>query len=321
MRRWIICILLVGTSALHAQARSEFADIAAYLDELDRLHAALTDATPEQGERLSVSLAPRWTVRTPDGPVAVDLEWLVHGLRDAPHPADTWPTRRGQLLRRILQLQAHGRAVAESTGANPVDLRSAVTRVLAEGEFSRPQEPGWRERLQRKLGQWIQSLVQSVGIPAIGGRRLALVIAWSAALAAGLALAYLLVRTLVRRSQMVRFNLQYAQRHQTSAREFAVRAAQAFSAGDLREGTRLAWVAVLRAMEEQGAWRVDESRTPREYLRLLRQDDNRGEAVRQVARVFERAFYADRPATEDDARQVRQSLHTLGCLHSSERAI
>ncbi len=144
MRRWIICILLVGTSALHAQARSEFADIAAYLDELDRLHAALTDATPEQGERLSVNLAPRWTVRTPDGLVAVDLEWLVHGLRDAPHPADTWPTRRGQLLRRILQLQAHGRAVAESTGANPVDLRSAVTRVLAEGEFSRPQEPGWR---------------------------------------------------------------------------------------------------------------------------------------------------------------------------------
>jgi hypothetical protein len=320
VRRWIIGILLLGAPALHAQAPSQFPDIAAYLTELDRLHAALVDATPEQAQRLSVNLAPRWTVRAPDGPVAVDLEWLVHGLRGAPHPADTWPTRRGQLLRRIVQLEEHGRA-AESTASSGVDLRSAVTRVLAEGEFSRPPELGWRERLQRKLGQWIQALVQRIGIPAVGGRRLALVIAWSAALAAGLALAFLLVRFLVRRSHLVRFNLQHASRQQASARELAVRAAQAFAAGDLREGTRLAWAAVLRAMEEQGAWRVDESRTPREYLRLLRHDDTRGEAVRQVARVFERAFYADRPATEDDARQVRQSLHTLGCLHSSERAI
>jgi hypothetical protein len=281
----------------------------------------LVDATPEHAERLSVTLSPRWTVRAPAGPVAVDLEWLVHGLRAAPHPADTWPTRRGQLLRRLLQLQEHGRAVAESTASGGVDLRSAVTRVLAEGEFSRPPELGWRERLQRKLGQWIQALVQRIGLPAIGGRRLALVLAWSAAVAAGLALAFLLVRFLVRRSHVVRFNLEHAQRQQASARELAGRAAQAFSAGDLREGTRLAWAAVLRAMEEQGAWRVDESRTPREYLRLLRHDDHRGDAVRQVARVFERAFYADRPTTEDDARQVRQSLHTLGCLHASERAI
>ena len=322
MRRWILCILLVSaSSAQHAQTASEFADIPAYLSELDRLHSAVSDAGPERAERLSVDLAPRWTVRTPDGLVTVDVAWLVHGLRDAPHPAETWAPRRGHLLRRIRHLQDHARATGASIETSGVALRSAVTRVLADGEFSRQEQVGWRERLQRKLGEWVQTLIQSVGIPALGGRTLALVIAWTAAVAAGIGLAFLLVRTMLRRSRVLRFNLQQVQRQRASGRELAVRAARAFAAGDLREGTRLAWAAVLRAMEEQGAWRVDDSRTPREYLSLLRRDDARGEAVQQVARLFELVFYADRPASEADAQRVRQSLQTLGCLHSSERAI
>ena len=322
MRRWILSILLLAaSSAPYAQANSEFADIAAYLSELDRLHLALRDAGPQQAERLSVDLAPRWTVRTPDGPVIVDVAWLVQGLRDATQPAETWQPRRSHLLRRISQLQEHARATSASTAASGPTLRSAVTRVLAAGEFSRPEQIGWRERLQRQLGKWVQTLIQSVGFPAVGGRTLALVIAWTAAAAAGIGLGFLLVRMMLRRSRVVRFNLQQAQRQRASGRELAVRAARALAAGDLHEGTRLAWAAVLRTMEEQGAWRIDESRTPREYLMLLRRDDTRGEAVHQVARLFELVFYADRSATEDDAQRVRQSLQTLGCLQSSERAI
>jgi hypothetical protein len=322
VRRWILCILLVTvSSAPHVQANSEFADIAAYVSELDRLHLALRDAGPEQAARLSVDVAPRWRVRTPDGLVTVDVAWLVQGLRDATHPAETWQPRRSQLLRRIRNLQDHARATSASTAVSGPALRAAVTRVLAEGEFSRPEQIGWRERLQRQLGEWVQTLIRSVGFPAVGGRTLALVIAWTAAAAAGIGLAFLLVRTMLRRSRVVRFNLQQARRQRASGRELAVRAARALAAGNLHEGTRLAWAAVLRTMEEQGAWRVDESRTPREYLMLLGRDDTRGEAVHQVARLFELVFYADRPATEDDAQRVRQSLQTLGCLHSSERAI
>jgi hypothetical protein len=321
VRRWILCILLViAPSAPHAQATSEFADIAAYVSELNRLHSALSDADPARAERLSVDLAPRWTVRTADGPVAVDLAWLVIGLRDA-HPAETWQPRRAHLLRRLRQLQEHARASLAPSDRSGVALRAAVTRVLADGEFSRPEQVGWRERLQRKVGQWVQTLMHSVGMPALAGRTLALVIAWTTAVAAGIGLAVLLVRTVLRRSGVQRFNLQPDHRRCASGRELAIRAVHAFTGGDLREGTRLAWAAVLRAMEEQGAWRVDESRTSREYLSLLGRDDARGEAVRQVARLFELVFYADRPASKDDAERVRQSLQTLGCLHNSERAI
>ncbi len=320
MRRWILCILLVIASSARAHADSDFADIAAYLSELDRLNLALRDAGPQQAERLAVDVAPRWTVRTSDGVVTVDVSWLVHGLRDATHASETWQSRRRHLLRRIGQLQGHARATDASGATSGPSLRSAVTRVLADGEFSRPEQIGWRARLQRKVGEWVQTLIQSIGIPAVGGRTLALVIAWTAAAAAALGLAFLLVRTMLRRSHVVRFNLQ-PQRRRASGRELAGRAARALTEGDLREGTRLAWAAVVRAMEEQGAWRADESRTPREYLLLLRGDDTRGEAVRQVARLFELVFYADRHATEDDAQRVRRSLQTLGCLHSSEPAI
>ena len=321
MRRWILCILLVtASSGPRAEAKSEFADVAAYLSELDRLNVAVRDASPQQAERLSVDLAPRWTVRTPDGMVTVDVSWLVHGLRDATQAAETWQPRRGNLLRRIKQLEDHARAAEAPSATTGPSLRSAVTRVLADGEFSRPEQIGWRERLQRKVGEWVQSLIQSVGIPAVGGRTVALAIAWTAAVAAGIGLAFLLVRTMLRRSHFVRFNLQ-PQRQRASGRDLALRAARALTGGDFREGTRLAWAAVLRAMEEQGAWRVDESRTPREYVMLLRRDDTRGDAVRHVARLFELVIYADRPATEDDAQRVRQSLQTLGCLHSSEPAM
>jgi hypothetical protein len=320
VRRWILCILLVTASSAHAQANSEFTDIATYLSELDRLHLALRNASPAQAERLSVEVAPRWTVRTSHGVTTVDVSWLVNGLRDATYAAETWQSRRSHLVRRISQLQAHARATEASGATSAPSLRSAVTRVLADREFSRPAEIGWRERLQRKVGQWVQTLIQSIGIPAVGGRTLAIVIAWTAAAAAAIGLALLLVRTMLRRSHLVRINLQ-PQRRRTSGRELALRAARALTAGDLREGTRLAWAAVLRAMEEQGAWRVDASRTPREYLSLLRRDDTRGEAVRQVARLFELVIYADRAATEDDAQRVRESLQTLGCLPSSEPAI
>ena len=321
MRRWTLCILLLAASSVpYAQTKSEFADIAAYQSELDRLHLALRDATPSQAEQLSVDIAPRWSVRTPDGLVTVELAWLVRGLRDAAQASETWPPRRSHLLRRLTQLQDHARGAATTAEASRPALRSAVTRVLAEGEFSRSEQVSWRERLQRKVGEWVQTLIQRIGIPAVGGRTVALVIAWTAAVAAAFGLAFLLVRLMLRRSPVVRFNLQ-PQRRRDSGRELAARAAGALAAGDLREGTRWAWAAVLRAMEEQGAWRVDESRTPREYLSLLGRDDTRGEAVHQVARLFEHVFYADRPATEDDAQRVRQSLFKLGCLRSSERAI
>jgi hypothetical protein len=105
------------------------------------------------------------------------------------------------------------------------------------------------------------------------------------------------------------------------AREWARRAVAAAAAGDFRESIRCGYHAALARLEEQGTWQVDESRTPREYVRLLHGDDPRLPALSDLTRQFELTWYGRRTATDDDARRLFAHLERLGCLRAAQRAI
>jgi Domain of unknown function (DUF4129) len=77
---------------------------------------------------------------------------------------------------------------------------------------------------------------------------------------------------------------------------------------------------VLFRLEEQGVWRVDESRTPREYLSLLKPRDARYAALVDLTREFEQVWYAARPADSRGLLDRLEGSGPFGCHAPSEPA-
>ena len=296
--------------------------LAAYVAELDRLAEFLSTSTPAAAADLSGSIAPRWIVDTGSERIAVDTQWLVTGLREAADAASSWKTNRERLGRRLMEMRAHAtEAARRAPFPAHQSVRAAVQDVLTRPEFHQSATTHWRERLQQRFGAWIQSIADRLGIGDVGGRSLAIAFAWVAALSALGGLGIWLVRALAAGSRASSLGLTYSERRLLSAREWALRASAALRAGDAREAVRFAYTAALRRMEEQGVWRQDHSRTPREYLRMLRPDDGRGAAVRDLTELFEHVWYGNRAIDGGEAHRVRANLEKLGCLQPGDRAI
>ena len=85
--------------------------------------------------------------------------------------------------------------------------------------------------------------------------------------------------------------------------------------------------ALMKTLAEEGeshkvsVWLVDEARTPREYLGLLRTTDGRRAAMTALTRRFEQIWYGNQPAAPADVSDVRTYLEELGCLRPGEQAI
>lgn len=295
----------------------------AYVAEIDRLAAFLGASTPAAAEAMSSSLAPRWIVSAGGEQVAVDTRWLVEGLRAAEAPGTDWPHVRERLRRRLLALRMHAvdTSAGVASGSLHPSFRTTLASVLADPEFRAGAAPDWRERLQRRIGEWLQSLLRRIGFGEVEGRAAAMAFAWIAGIAALTGLGLWLARTLAAGPRAVSFGRAPGQGRRVPAREWAVRAKAALGEGNTREAVRCAYRAALRRMEDEGAWRLDESRTPREYLRMLEPHDSRRPAVKELTELFELAWYGNRVVDERGADRLFGSLERLGCLDPNERAI
>ena len=105
------------------------------------------------------------------------------------------------------------------------------------------------------------------------------------------------------------------------ARTWAARARAAAAAGDAREAVRCAYHAVLHRLDEDGAWTIEEARTPREYMRLLPAADRRRPAVSFVARLFEGTWYGGAEPGLADAQAAVAISEELGCDAQADPAI
>ena len=317
-------LILAGQIQAQADARGSQAapwSVPAYVAELDRLSAFLETATVGEAIAISRSLAPRWIVDTGTERVAVDASWLLAGLRQAGDAGEEWPSVRERLRRRLLAMGEHAAGAGTVSGALHGNLRAAVQDVLARPEFQQSAGARWREALQQRIGAWIESFFSRIGIGGVSGRLVATTLAWVAALAPLVGLGIWLARTLAAGSRAVSIGMAPGDRHRLSAREWALRAVAALRAGNAREAVRCAYNGALRRLEDDGVWRIDQARTPREYLRLLPAGDSRGPAVRELTALFEQVWYGNRGIGAADASRVGANLESLGCLHAADRAI
>ena len=318
MRAILLCVFLLA--GLHAPAgQSSSILVSEFVSELDTLTTALSSASPSDAGALAARVPLRWRVNTGADEIAVDGTWIIHAARDAASSPDKWPERRKQIVARLTEIRAHAaeRPDAGALTSTRASVRSAVGTVLERGEFQQGGE-SWLSVLSQRVGEWLRKLLERVGASGLATRQSAVVLAWIAAVAAFAGLGIWLARFLDRPRHGAAMGLARTQTPRLSAREWTSRAMGALSAGDTREATRCAYNAAIRRVEEQGGWRIDHARTPREYLPLLGSDDARRGPVGELTQQFERVWYGNRTASADEVRSVMSNLEKLGCLAAAD---
>jgi hypothetical protein len=140
------------------------------------------------------------------------------------------------------------------------------------------------------------------------------VLAWAASIGAILVLLVALARTAATRGagRPIAFNTGTPGR--TGAAELALEAVALARAGHVRDAARVAYRAAVRRLEEEGALRADEARTPREYLRLLPSPHRRRPALAALTATFERIWYGSSAAGPDEGDRIVALLQDLECL-------
>jgi len=73
----------------------------------------------------------------------------------------------------------------------------------------------------------------------------------------------------------------------------------------------LYWAAIVR-LEARRAWRHNPTRTPREYVRLLKPGSQQQGALRSLTQILERVWYGLRDASDEDYQQARSLFDGLG---------
>jgi hypothetical protein len=318
----LACVLLVETvGAQPAPEPSQTFSLPAFVTEVDRLIAGVESAGVTDAASLAATVPARWSVAAPD-PMEVDTRWLVDGLADAAAHPEKWTTTREGLRRRLRAMRAHAAELADDSHSEVQQrARSAVQKILQRPEFQRSAASMWLERLQRRIGDWLADLRQRLGLSRSSSLRTAQALAWITALGAAAGLGVWLARTLARRPRGAALDLGAGYTARRKAREWALRALADVRAGNLKEAVRSAYKAAVLQLEEQGAWRVDESRTPREYLRILGKGDSRTPLMMDLTQRFEEIWYGDRVVSPDDTSRVTAHLEALGCLRPGERAM
>jgi len=320
----ILCGAAASTAAqLAAAVPPEGVALRVFLTELDRLIAEVDAAiAAAHAPEIASTVPERWRVIANGQRVDVSAGWLSAALTDAPRQPDQWPATRDAIRRRLIEVRDQATALADADEAETrARARATVESILARGEFQQSAASRWRERLQQRIGRWFEDLWARFAGGRVAGRRTALALAWGAALAALLGLGFWLARTVAQHPRGASLNLGHGAGVRPRARELALRALAAARAGNAREAVRIGYNAAVVRLEEQGAWRVDDARTPREYLKMLRTSDDRRAVMLDLTQRFEQIWYGNRAAAADDTPRVTAHLEALGCLRPGERAI
>jgi hypothetical protein len=303
---------ILGLLPAPAQAQPQTAttatmEVAAFLRTLDDLEAGVR-AAPDAGLAEAGASWPKgWKVRVADEVVDVSSAPLTT-------VSETGPARRAALLARVAAMRDEASRLTTGGPAPPPHVRAALADVLAAPEFRGRDRYTGLLALVDRLRTWVRSWWPSLPKAEHTVVPIVRVISWVVAGAAFVILAFLVFRLLrgSTREASARFR-DTGSLDPADARTWARRAREAAAAGDAREAVRCAYHAVLHRLDEQGAWTIEEARTPREYVRLLASADGRRPAVSFVARLFEGTWYGGQQPGIADAQAALVRLGELGC--------
>jgi len=309
-----ICIVLIVSLAAwclaDTKAGSEMTP-AEFGAELDRLLTSVQQSkrSGPQTAELVHSIPLTWKVRSGQQTMDISAEWLRRDLIKTTDGND--PDVERNIIERLRAM----RAELDAYQKPPRDVaaeRSRLSSILSRSEFCDIHGPTWTDRFRQWLLEHIVKLLgrlfSSSAIPTVGK-----IFIYSLMGLAVLALAFWAYRSLRANEgaeQVV------PDTRAISAKEWTIWMAEAREAAkreNWREAIHLAYWAGISFLEAQGMWKPDIARTPREYLRLMPQSNERRPVLAALTRSFEIVWYGKRNADLQAFSQTLQELEKLGC--------
>lgn len=315
MTRWrphILALLAFGSILCHADSQPiRTLTSAEYRSEIENLLAATerldssTGSVPEVFEGLPQS----WSIHTDAG----DFEISTEGLRrDVRRYKDEQNASTATAIRTRLNMLRDDLDGFEKAPASVTARRAELNAILARREFGDVRGPGWIDRLKQwifeKLLWLLRRAFGASAIPTVGKYFVYGLIGL-----AGLTLLYLVYRTILRDRD---FEEIVPKDLPVSAKEWTIWLTESRTAaakGDWRDAIHLAYWAGISFLEQQGFWKPDRARTPREYLRLIAGSSEQRETLMVLTGIFELAWYAKRDASQAEFTQTLEQLEKLGC--------
>jgi hypothetical protein len=210
---------------------------------------------------------------------------------------------------------AGGAGVASLTEAQRVEFahaQTALQKILAGAEFQRPEPSLWERIKARIVGAIVRVFL---GIDRVTTRSpwVGRALEWLLFLAAAAGLLVWVMRTVQR--QRLRVALGEEPLKSTAlARETEDWQRQAdgeAARGAWREAIHALYWAAIVHLEGRRAWRHNPSRTPREYVRLLKAGSTEQRELRALTRALEQSWYGQREANAEEFGAAKQSFERL----------
>ncbi len=314
---WFACLAAVSCHPVQAAAvKSVSAD--AFRGEIAGLRqlADACAADPKACDRGKVPETQK-IEGAPGGSFQISWGWLAETLVSAGRasPGDRAKAMQAVSLHlRTLETEAEGAGQAGTPPAAFRSARTAATAALARDEFRASIEgPGWLDRQLARLQDAILALFTGMGRLGQRAPWLAPLVEWSCF---GLAAAGLLwfVRGSLARGAL-RLSLSEGaspvSHGEHDAADWARLAEEHAAARDWREAVHSLYWAAISLLEGRRAWKPNATRTPREYLRLLRPGSEAQGLLRELTRQFERVWYGHAEAQESQYRVALGSYRAL----------
>ena len=314
-----IVLLLLGSRSLTAETATETSTPSkqgSMPDYLRRVASMRTLAQACSGDAAAcdpskVSDDGRVVVSaTPRAEFQVRWGWLRQALEEA---RAAKPEDRLRLMQTVtLRLDETTAAQPETSSAQFPKARSIADRILSGAEFASVDQPSWLDRKMARFWYWWGRFWQGASDLGAAGPWLGRLLEWSMFGGAAVSLLLYARRNLRRQRLAVALNKSgVALAWTRESTDWAKQADASAQYGDWRDAVHCLYWATIVMLEGRRAWRHNPSRTPREYVRLLKPGSTQQHALRSLTRIFERLWYGLRSAGPEDYERARSLYESL----------
>ena len=247
-------------------------------------------------------------------------DWLRGALKDAKTAkAGERAELMGAAGARLAEM-ARDSAAGAGTGTEFARERAAATTVLAEPQFQAAVQVTWWDRAKMKMRDWLQRLLEGVVDMGTAAPWLGTLLEWLCYVGAAVGLLFFLLRNVARQRLRVALSGDAVQGPgwENEANDWADWAAQHAQAGEWREAVHCLYWAAIVLLESRRAWRHNPTRTPREYVRLLKAGSAQQAGLRKLTQIFEQGWYGLREVDESEYAEARALYERLANAASSD---
>jgi hypothetical protein len=237
--------------------------------------------------------------------------WLRSALKDA---KTAKVEERARLMSESrARLEEMGRESGGASEGGFTQAREVANAVLAEPQFQGVMGLTWWDRAKMKVVGWVQRLFEGVVYVGTAAPWLGMLLEWVFFVGAGAGVLFFLLRNVARQRLRVKLEGEGVKRSawESEADDWAKAAAEHAGAGEWREAVHCLYWAAIVLLESRRAWRHNPTRTPREYVRLLKPGSGQQVGLRKLTQIFERVWYGLRDADEREYAEARALYERL----------